>query len=408
MPASQAFIAEASIADNRRIPELAVKICFALMVVSLVFLPAGYGRFYIFDENGLGIPTDFINVFAAGQMVLEGRSTLAYDWDLHKAVEVAVLGQNFPGNMAWHYPPPFLFVATALACLPYAIAYPAWALISLVPYLAVMRAIVGRPIGLLLALAFPVVLNNALISQNGFLTAALVGGTLLFMPTRPVLAGICLGLLTYKPQYGVLFPLILVATGQWRVIVSAGVVTILLAAVSCLAFGTASWLEFIHGLSLVEQVFLSEGRADWGKMQSLFTTVRYFGGSEHLAWMLQMGLTVVVGGALIALWRSRVRYSLKAAALATGTLLTTPYLFFYDVMVLAIAVAFLVRDGLHRGFGRYDWPLLALTFALLFSYLMVGAPTGFAATLVVAAMIAERCRAALPVPAAAAPRVQSA
>jgi hypothetical protein len=395
-------------ADPRRIPELALKICFALMVVHLVFLPAGYGRLYIFDENGLGIPTDFINVFAAGQMVLEGRSTLAYDWDLHKAVEVAVLGQNFPGNMAWHYPPPFLFVATALACLPYAIAYPAWALISLVPYLAVMRRIVGRPIGLLLALAFPVALNNALISQNGFLTAALVGGTLLFLPTRPVLAGVCLGLLTYKPQYGVLFPLILVATGQWRVIVSAGAVTILLAAASCLAFGTASWLEFIHGLSLVKQVFLSEGRADWGKMQSLFTTVRYFGGSEHLAWVLQMALNVVVGGTLIALWRSRVRYSLKAAALATGTLLTTPYLFFYDVMVLAVAVAFLVRDGLHRGFGRHDWPLLALIFALLFSYLMVGAPTGFAATLVVVAMIAERCRTALPGPAALAPRVQSA
>lgn len=380
------------VADSRRIPELAVKICFALMVVNLVFLPAGYGRLYIFDENGLGIPTDFVNVFAAGRMALEGKGALAYDWDLHKAVQVAILGQSYPGHFAWHYPPQFLFVASLLACLPYAIAYPLWSLVSLVPYLAAMRAIVGRPVGFLLAIAFPVVLTNALIGHNGFLTAALVGGSLLFMPTRPVLAGVCLGLLTYKPQFGVLFPLILIATGQWRVIVSAGVVTALIAAIAWLAFGTESWLGFVHGLSMVEQAFLSEGRADWGKLQSLFATVRYLGGSERLAWALQMALTATVVVTLVVLWRSRVRYCLKAAALAAGALLATPYLFFYDVMVLAVAVAFLVRDGLRRGFGPYDWPLLALTFAFLFSYLMVGAPTGFAATLVVVAIIAMRCR----------------
>ena len=58
--------------------------------------------------------------------------------------------------------------------------------------------------------------NNTLVGQNGFLTAALIGGTLYLMPVRPVLAGICLGLLTYKPQYGLLFPIVLVAAGHWR------------------------------------------------------------------------------------------------------------------------------------------------------------------------------------------------
>ncbi len=82
---------------------------------------------------------------------------------------------------------------------------------------------------------------------------------------------------------------------------------------------------------------------------------------------------------------------MKAAALAAGAILASPYVFLYDVMVLAVAVAFLVRDGMRRGFAPYEWPLFALTFALLFSYMMVGAPTGFAATLVVVAIIAGRC-----------------
>ena len=41
-----------------------------------------------------------------------------------------------------------------------------------------MRAIVGRNFGLLLALAIPTVFSNAMVGQNGFLTAALIGGTL--------------------------------------------------------------------------------------------------------------------------------------------------------------------------------------------------------------------------------------
>ena len=86
-----------------------------------------------------------------------------------------------------------------------------------------MRAIVGHNLGILLALAAPMAFINALVGQNGFLTAALIGGALYLIPVRPVLAGICLGLLTYKPQYGLLFPIVLIAAGHWRVFISAAV-----------------------------------------------------------------------------------------------------------------------------------------------------------------------------------------
>jgi arabinofuranan 3-O-arabinosyltransferase len=57
-----------------------------------------------------------------------------------------------------------------------------------VPYVAVVRAIVGHNFGVLLALAVPIVFMNALVGQNGFVTAALIGGTLYLIPIRPVLA----------------------------------------------------------------------------------------------------------------------------------------------------------------------------------------------------------------------------
>jgi arabinofuranan 3-O-arabinosyltransferase len=263
--------------------------------------------------------------------------------------------------------------------------------VSFLPYLAAMRAIVGRWFGLLLAAAFPVVFTNTLVGQNGFLTASLIGGTLVLLPRWPVLSGICLGLLSYKPQYGLLFPLVLIAAAQWRVFFTAAVVAVLMAMLSWLAFGTESWQAFVHWMPMFNKAFLVEGRAPWGKMQSIFALTRYFGGAESFAWVLQWIMSGTVAILLALLWRSRkVQYPLKAAALAAGTLLVTPYLFLYDVMVLAIAVAFLVRIGLDEGFARHELPAFGLVAALLMIYPYLGAPTGFGATLVVAALIGCR------------------
>jgi len=378
--------------ERSAIPPALLVACFALCVVNASLLQTGLvSHWWIFDENGLGIPTDFVNVWSAGRLVLDGHPALAYDWDIQKQVQVTVLGQSYEGNFAWHYPPPFLFVAAVLAHFPYAVAYTGWAAISFVPYLAVMRAIVGRTFGLLLAAAFPVVFTNALVGQNGFLTASLIGGTLSLMPTRPILSGICLGLLSYKPQYGLLFPLVLIAASQWKVFVTAGTVAVLIASLSWLAFGTESWQAFFHWMPMFSQAFLTEGRAPWGKMQSIFALVRYFGGTEQLGWMFQWIMSGTVAVLLALMWRSRsVSYPLKAASLAAGTLLITPYLFLYDVMVLAIAVAFLVRIGLDEGFARHELPALGLVVALLMIYPLLGAPTGFGATLVVTALIGWR------------------
>lgn len=374
------------------VPAALFNACFALCVIIVSFFPAAYlSGHWIYDANGHGILTDFVNVWAAGRLVLEGHPALAYDWDVQKHVELALLKQDFPGYFAWHYPPPFLFIATLLAQLPYSAAFIGWVSASLIPYLAVMRAIVGRAFGLLLALAFPVVLNNALVGQNGFLTAALIGGTLYLLPTRPVLSGICLGLLTYKPQYGLLFPIVLIAAAQWTVFFSAAVTAVALAFAAWFAFGTESWQAFFHWMPVFSQAFLAEGKAPWWKLQSLFALVRYFGGSEQLAWTFQWILTAAVAVTLVTIWRSSVRYSLKAAALAVGTLLTTPYLFMYDMMVLALPVAWLVRLGLAHGFRTYELPVLAVAVAFVLIFTFSGLPLGFATNLMVGTLVL--CRA---------------
>jgi hypothetical protein len=55
-----------------------------LAVINASFFPAAYcAHGWIFDENGLGIPTRFHHVWSAGKLVLDGHPALAYDWAIH-------------------------------------------------------------------------------------------------------------------------------------------------------------------------------------------------------------------------------------------------------------------------------------------------------------------------------------
>jgi arabinofuranan 3-O-arabinosyltransferase len=106
--------------QHSAIPASLMNVCFVLFVINVSFFPAAYfSHWWIYDPQGLGIPTDFVNVWAAGRLVLDGHPAQAYDWDIQKQIEVALLGQDFTGYFAWHYPPPFLFVASLLAQFPY-------------------------------------------------------------------------------------------------------------------------------------------------------------------------------------------------------------------------------------------------------------------------------------------------
>ncbi len=95
-----------------------------------------------------------------------------------------------------------------------------WLLTTLAAYIAAIAGILGLRTGVLFALGFPAAIWNITAGQNGFLTAALIGGTLGLLERHPALAGICLGLLTYKPQFGLLFPIVLIADRRWLTIVA--------------------------------------------------------------------------------------------------------------------------------------------------------------------------------------------
>ena len=363
---------------------------FALCVAQAVLLLASFAHgLWLLAPDGSGKDTDFVNVWAAGQLVRDGHPAAAYDWTLHKAAQNAALGRAFNGYYPWFYPPPFLLVASVVAMVPYAPAFAAWLAITLPAYAFTIRAIIGHRLGLMLACAFPGVVMNAVAGQNGYVSAALIGGALHLMDRRPALAGALIGLLTYKPHFGVLFPLVLAVTGRWRVFASAAIVTVLVAALSYTAFGTETWQAFIGSLSVVSNVALTQ-ESHFRKIHSVFALVRALGGGEGLAWALHGTVMAATALYVSLLWRSRAPFDLKAAALAVGVLLVTPYVFIYDFVILAVPMAFLVHAARTGGFLPGEVTGLALASMLIVLFLGVMAPFGLAAAAIVAALIVRR------------------
>jgi hypothetical protein len=349
----------------------------------------------LIDRNGKPLGTDFSNVYAAGTLALAGKADAAYHWPTAHAAEKAIFGRDVP-FYGWHYPPQFLIVASALALVPYAWALAAWMALTLPAYLLALRTILAHPATTLAALAFPAMFVNLGHGQNGFLTAALLGGALVLLDRRPALAGVLIGLLAYKPQFGVLIPLVLLVTFRWTAIAAACATVLATCAATLALFGMAVWSAFAASTALTRHVVLEAGTTGWEKIQSLFSAVRMWGGGTDAAYAAHGALALAVAASLVWLWRSAAAFELKAAALAVGCLLATPYVIDYDLTILAVAIAFLVRHGLARGFRDYEITLLAFVWCtpLLARAVALdtGIPLGLIAQAVLFIIIVDRAR----------------
>src|SRR3569623_115948 len=323
------------------------------------------------DRNGKPLGTDFSSFYAAGSLALEGHAAAAYDFALHHAREQQVFGAATP-YYAWLYPPIFFLVAAPLAWLPYPAALAVWQFSSLALYLAVIGAILRgvridpavRRNWLLVAIAFPAVFINLGHGQNGFLSAALFGAALLALPARPLLAGVLFAALAYKPQFGSAIPFALLAAGRWRTIAAACLTLAILMAITAFLFGIESWSAFLASAGISRKILLEGGAVGFEKLQSAFAIVRLWGGGVTLAYAVQAIISCAVVASIVWCWRSACDEAHKAALLVAGTLLASPHILDYDLIVLAVAIAFLAANGRRYGFRPFEITLLGALWIL--------------------------------------------
>lgn len=305
--------------------------------------------------------SDFVTFWGASHLALEGRPADAYDRSkLTQAERIAV--PEVPSR-AWYYPPTFLLTVYPLAKLPYGAAFAGFMALTLAAYLWLGWRVIGNSDGMLCLIAFGAVWINLMHGQNGFLTAVLAGAAMLQLERRPVLAGVCIGLLAIKPHLAVFFPLALIAAGAWRAFAAATVTAALFVAASALVLGVETFSAFHASLGLAGQR-VESGDLPLFKMPSVFAAVRSLGAPAALAYALHLLAAMTAGWMVWRSWRGKGPLPLRAGLLMCASFFVSPYGFDYDLTWLAFPIAWIARDGMQRGWLPAERELLVLAWLL--------------------------------------------
>lgn len=333
-PAPGALVAS-PLATSRLVLKATLVMCAILIVVSgLLFqAPELLGR-----NKTL---TDFDAFYLAGQLALEGRAGNAYHIDTMMAAQRRLSGtQSF---LPWTYPPPMTLIVGALALLPIGLAYALFTTASLGLYLLVLRRIAGEALPGVLIAMLPTLVLIVRSGQNGFLTGGLTGLFLLALIGRRKAAGLPLGLMIIKPHLAVAMALLTVVERRWgAVLIAAGVVLVALA-VPTVLLGPAIWLAFLDGVR-ESGVFLAKGYYPLFRMTSLYAMLHSFGVAADIALMLHAVGALVMIGLLLAAWWRGLPPRFLAASTCLVTLFISPYNYDYDLAILGVAIAFVLRD----------------------------------------------------------------
>lgn len=309
----------------------------------------------LFAFNNQLVVRDYINLWAGGRLAAEGRTELVFQPHGYFAWLRSVFGERLDPHV-WGYPPHLLLLAVPLAWLPLVPGFLAWvAATGAVMWAALRAAGMARSHALAAALS-PAALESALTGQNGTLIsgAGLAGG-LLLSGRRPVLAGALLGLLSLKPQIGLLVPVCLCAARAWSVLGWAAAFAAAYCAAGLAAFGWAPWVDYATVTAPFMRRFIEGpfGLVAHYMMVPPFITLRAAGADLATAYTGQAAATLACA---VMVWRA---WSLRAAdnrAAIAFTLclapLATPYAHSYDLVCVAVACAVLARLAQEQGESR--------------------------------------------------------
>ena len=330
--------------------------CYLLVALYLLSGLTGPGRFY---RSGVPAGADFVQIWAASSLAAQGRAPLVYDpAELYK-VETAVIGGDFDSILPFHYPPPFLLLILPFSSLNYLAALAVWLFIPLAALLAILYKIIPDRLTVWLALAAISTVQNLFYGQGAFLVAALLGGGLLLVDDRPVLAGLlfCL-VLNYKPHLGLLLPVALLAGRQWRALGALAAATAVLVLASAWVLGPETWLAYWHDLPLM-RAQLADANL-WDRMPTVYGSIRLWGAGAGPALLVQIIVSAAVLAGVYWVWRRRASLPLRAAVLVLGTLLATPHALNYDLTLILLPIAWVAGESYNSQWGTGTGLILVL------------------------------------------------
>jgi Glycosyltransferase family 87 len=298
------------------------------------------------DRNGLIKGTDFLHFYTLGMLA---RAHLGADlYDMPE--QTRLLGERIP--VAAHtvylplYGPQVSLLFTPFAALPYGTALIFWLLCSTVLYAVCVYVIwktcphvdrYGSTV-LCLAVAYPAFFNLIAWGQTSALAlVCFTGGYALLRTNRHFAAGLAFGCLMFKPQLGIAVAFVFCVTRTWGVIGGALITSIGQLLVGWLYYGSATMHAYASQLLHIGRVMpLLEPRIEQTHCLRTFWQML-------IPWPpIALALYVVCAMATLWLtlrcWRSSLPLGLRYSAILLATVLVSPHLTVYDLIILAPAL----------------------------------------------------------------------
>jgi len=317
---------------------------------------------------------DFLAYYATAKIALNGNAAAAYDAATITTVQSTIIGAGRV-YAPWVYPPTFLFVVLPFGLLPYFWAYIAWSAANIIAGIIAGAAVLRRYWMPVVAILAPLTWLNIFAGQNGGIFAAFMLGGLGLINRSPVTAGILFGIMSLKPQFGILIPIALAAGRYWTCLFAMISCAIGLAVLAYLMFGISPWLEFValltKAISAKDEFSAiapaleittdgSQSEVLWLRSVTIFAMARLVGLGPTDAIILQALSALLVIGIVIYSWYNQKTLELRATILGIGTLLATPRAMIYDLSFLMVPMFFALGRLAHANSRLPDWVFLAL------------------------------------------------
>jgi hypothetical protein len=346
----------ASTEARASVPSQRTLLLFFALFASLVVLAYGhllnrllYGVLH--DELSWQLTNrDFANYWTAGRLVLAGEQQQLFALETYFPHMQEVFGSDYPIHN-WGYPPHSLLLLWPLGLLQYRPALLLFLGVSFTLFLAAVMtfrreyAPTSSPWLLAAALiGYLVMMVHA--TQNGFLSAAALIFGLATMKRRPMLAGLAFGLLTIKPQLGVLIPILLLFERNWRTIVWSALFTVTLVGLSLICFGVESWHAYLTDTLTYQHHVATEWSGPFlAMMPTIFGSLRAIEVPAGLAAQVQGPVSIIVAAAALWVLRRQSDPLRRSFVVASATMLVTPYAFDYDMGALSVVAALVAISG---------------------------------------------------------------
>jgi hypothetical protein len=333
----------------------------------------------LLDRAGNLKGTDFLHLYTLGSLALDHCGADLYNME----AQSKLAAQRVPAAAGIRYlplyPPQVSIFFAPFTRLSYPWALLLWLLSSSLLYVlccyAIWRACPNlysyKLITVIIALAFPAFWHLIAWGQTSALALACFTAAFLALKAkRDFLAGLALGSLIFKPQLALAAAILFVITLQWRIIAGAILSSAVQVTTALIYYGGGPIRQWLHSMLKTPSLIpLLEPKPYQTHCLRTFWSMLIPWPALSLS--LYLFSAILVAALAVACWRSALTLSLRYSALLLASVLLSPHLTIYDLVILAPAFL-LLSNWIAASPNDQATPHLKIILYLTFTLPLIG------------------------------------